>query len=131
MRTFAEKMIKQLHLSIIYTNHCIRVTGVAVLKEQSVSDRDIMPVTGEKNSRSLGRYDKKRRNKDSRELSFILSKTETKSLIAKISNTSVISDETAQRPKSEISASKNSQTLHFCFLCPTRSEVKACTFGMK
>lgn len=95
---FMKNLSKQLRLSMIYTNHCIRVTVATVLKERSASDRDVMMVTGHKNSKSLERYDKKRRDKDIREISFKLSHDGNKSLVAKVNDSNVISDETARCP---------------------------------
>ena len=47
---------KECRLSQSYTNHCIRVTTVNVMKEQGCSDDQISFVTGHKNSPSIIRY---------------------------------------------------------------------------
>lgn len=52
----------KLHLSQRYTNHCIRVTMVTVLKENGYSNSDIARVTGHKNPLSVERYSRKRRD---------------------------------------------------------------------
>ena len=61
---FMKNLSKKLNLQTMYTNHCIRVTVVTVLKEQQVADKDVMLITGHKNSRSIERYERKRRDKD-------------------------------------------------------------------
>ena len=71
---FMKRLSLKLDLSTVYTNHCIRVTVVTVLKENNVSDKKIMLITGDKNSRSIERYERVRRDQDFRELSFKLSK---------------------------------------------------------
>jgi site-specific recombinase XerD len=39
-----------------YTNHCVRVTVVSVLKEKGYSNDDVASITGHKNSSSVQRY---------------------------------------------------------------------------
>lgn len=52
----------QLNLSKRYTNHCVRVTTVQVLREQGYQNEDIALVTGHKNPNSVQRYAKRRRD---------------------------------------------------------------------
>lgn len=49
-------------LSKRYTNHCVRVTTVEVLREQGYTNEQIALVTGHKNPNSVQRYCKKRRD---------------------------------------------------------------------
>ena len=53
---FMKDLSKECKLSQSYTNHCIRVTTVNVMKEQGCSDDQISFVTGHKNSSSIIRY---------------------------------------------------------------------------
>lgn len=62
-----------LKLSMRYTNHCIRVTVVSVLKEHGKSNSEVSLVTGHKNPQSIDRYNKKRKGRDLEEMSDILS----------------------------------------------------------
>ena len=62
-----------LKLSTRYTNHCIRVTVVSVLKEHGKSNSEVSLVTGHKNPQSVERYNKKRKGRDLEEMSDILS----------------------------------------------------------
>ena len=73
---FMKKLSEKLCLSKTYTNHCIRVTVVTVMREQSVSTSDIMLITGHKNAKSVERYDRKKRDKDLRDLSHKLTNDE-------------------------------------------------------
>ena len=57
-----------LKLSRIYTNHCIRVTLVTILKEYGHSNSDICEVTGHKNEMSVERYKRKRQDEDHEEI---------------------------------------------------------------
>ena len=41
-----------------YTNHCLRVTAVTILKRQNYNDKQIMSITGHKSSTSLEIYQK-------------------------------------------------------------------------
>ena len=47
---------KELSLSKRYTNHCVRVTGITVLREQGKSDEEIASVSGHKNAANIQRY---------------------------------------------------------------------------
>jgi len=69
---FMKQLSRKLHLSTEYTNHCIRVTVVTVMRENKVSNKSIMLVTGHKNPTSVERYDRIRRDDDFRLLSGIL-----------------------------------------------------------
>ena len=62
-----------LKLSTRYTNHCIRVTVVSVLKEHGKSNAEVSLVTGHKNPQSVEHYNKKRKGRDLEEMSDILS----------------------------------------------------------
>jgi len=72
---FMKNLSKKLNLSKIYTNHCIRVTVVTIMREKNFPVKDIMLVTGHKNTSSVERYDRKRRDSDFRNLSAKLSET--------------------------------------------------------
>ena len=61
-----------LKLSRRYTNHCIRVTTVTVLKENGYSNSDICKYTGHKNPSSVDGYSRKRRDEDFAEMSSAL-----------------------------------------------------------
>jgi len=69
MSTLSEK----LDLSKRYTNHCIRVTHVTVLKENGFSNAEIASSTGHKNPSSIDRYNRKRRDRDFSSMSNALS----------------------------------------------------------
>ena len=56
------KLSQKADLSKRYTNHCVRVTTVSVLKEQGYTNDDICHVTGHKNPASVQRYVKKRKD---------------------------------------------------------------------
>jgi integrase len=58
-----------LRLSRIYTNHCIRVSLVTILKEQGHSNAEISQITGHKNEMSVERYKRKRQDEDYEDLS--------------------------------------------------------------
>lgn len=60
---FMSNLSKKLELSRRYTNHCIRVTLVTMLKEQGYSNEDVCEVTGHKNPSSINRYNRRRRDK--------------------------------------------------------------------
>jgi len=49
------RLSNELQLSKRYTNHCVRVTTVSVMKEQGFANEDIASVTGHKNSNSVQR----------------------------------------------------------------------------
>lgn len=53
---------ENLQLSKRYTNHCVRVTNVSVLRESGYTNEQIASVTGHKNPNSVQRYAKKRRD---------------------------------------------------------------------
>ena len=57
---FMKDLSTECGLSQSYTNHCIRVTTVNVMKEQGCSDDQISFVTGHKNSSSIIRYARNR-----------------------------------------------------------------------
>jgi len=61
-----------LKLSRRYTNHCIRVTLVTVLKENGYSNAEICSYTGHKNPQSVDRYSRKRRDENFEEMSEAL-----------------------------------------------------------
>ena len=63
----------ELKLSRRYTNHCIRVTMVTVLKENGFSNSEICSYTGHKNPQSVDRYSRKRRDEDFEGMSSALS----------------------------------------------------------
>lgn len=52
----------KLHLTKRYTNHCIRVTGITVCKEQGKTNEEIAAISGHKNANSIQRYVRKRRD---------------------------------------------------------------------
>jgi len=91
---FMKRLSANLRLSKTYTNHCIRVTVVTVMREQSVPNSDIMLITGHKNARSVDRYDRKRRDKDLRELSHKLANDTS----ASMPSTSKTDDKIYSRP---------------------------------
>ena len=70
---FMKKISNAANLSRIYTNHCIRSTVVCQLKESGMSNDDISSVTGHKNSESIQRYVRKRRDTDKQKISDCLS----------------------------------------------------------
>ena len=59
----------KLNLSKRYTNHCLRVTFVTILKENGFSNSDICKFTGHKNPQSVERYNRKRRDGDFEDMS--------------------------------------------------------------
>ena len=85
---------KKLVLKKRYTNHCIRVTAVVVLKEQGFDNHDISMVTGHKDARSVNRYAKKRKDesyfKTAEALQIGTSKTESKKVITVENNGKVV-----------------------------------------
>ena len=50
------------NLSKRYTNHCLRVTAITVLKENGASNEEIAPFSGHKNPGSVQRYCRKRKD---------------------------------------------------------------------
>ena len=59
-------------LSRKYTNHCIRVTMVTILKEQGFSNVEICSMTGHKKPLSVERYNRKKRDSEIAEMSSAL-----------------------------------------------------------
>jgi integrase len=53
-----------LNLSKRYTNHCVRVTMITILKENGFSNEEIATISGHKNAGSVQRYCRKRRDND-------------------------------------------------------------------
>ena len=51
------QLCKLLEIETTYTNHCVRSTGIMLLKEGGYSDRDIIKLTGHKAEASLSHYD--------------------------------------------------------------------------
>ena len=51
------KLCELVGIKTNYTNHCLRPTGILLLKEAGYSDRDIIKLTGHKNEASLSNYD--------------------------------------------------------------------------
>lgn len=74
-----KRLSNTLELSKKYTNHCIRVSVVTVMREQGASTNDIMLVTGHKNAASVHRYERKRRDEDLRVISKKLTLATTSS----------------------------------------------------
>jgi len=56
------RLSTKLNLQKRYTNHCVRVTCVQVLREQGYNNESIALVTGHKDPKSVQRYAKKRRD---------------------------------------------------------------------
>ena len=50
------KICKILDLPRRYTNHCVRATGINILKRSGIDDRDIVKLTGHKAVSSLSHY---------------------------------------------------------------------------
>ena len=50
------KICKILDLPRRYTNHCVRATGINILKRSGIDDRDIVKLTGHKAVSSLSCY---------------------------------------------------------------------------
>lgn len=67
--TLMSILSKELHLSKNYTNHCIRVTGITVCKEQGKTNEVIATISGHKNMNSVQRYSRKRRDESHYEMS--------------------------------------------------------------
>ena len=64
-----KRLSNTLKLSKVYTNHCIRVSVVTIMREQGASTSEIMLVTGHKSASSVNRYERKRRDRDMRSIS--------------------------------------------------------------
>lgn len=60
--TFLSNLSSQLELSKRYTNHCLRVTGITILKEAGKSNEEIASETGHKSALSVQRYVRKRKD---------------------------------------------------------------------
>ena len=50
-------LCKILKFQTVYTNHCMRATGIMLLKEAGYNDREIIKLTGHKVEKSLNNYD--------------------------------------------------------------------------
>ena len=53
---FMTQLSKDISLSKIYTNHCIRVTGTSILSRCRYIDKEVMSITGHKSVQSLTVY---------------------------------------------------------------------------
>ena len=62
--TLMSNLSIKLNLSKRYTNHCLRVTFVTILKEHGFSNSEICQFTGHKNPQSVERYNRKRRDEN-------------------------------------------------------------------
>lgn len=62
--TLMGRLSDKLKLSKHYTNHCIRVTHITILKENGFTNAEIATNTGHKNAGSIERYSRKRRDSD-------------------------------------------------------------------
>ena len=58
LATFMSDLSRDAKLSKIYTNHCIRATGITILTDAKFSNADIMSVSGHKSVQSLSVYQK-------------------------------------------------------------------------
>ena len=56
LRRFMKELSTMCHLSQIYTNHSIRVTGATILSQEHFGPKQIMSVTGHKSVSSLAIY---------------------------------------------------------------------------
>ena len=111
------KLSAQLHLSRRYTNHCIRVTMITVLKENGFSNTDISLMTGHKNPLSVERYARKRRDTDYSEMGMALHMGSTSSAveiqhISKKCKVITVSDPTTSHETDE-QDSQGNFSLHF------------------
>lgn len=73
MDRLLSKLSEDLSLSKRYTNHCLRVTHITVLKENGFTNQEIAANTGHKNPASVDRYNRKRRDDDFAGMSAALS----------------------------------------------------------
>ena len=74
----------KLNLSKRYTNHCIRVSHITVLKENGFCNSEIATNTGHKNASSIERYSRKRRDHDFSSMSNALAiETTKRSIVVK------------------------------------------------
>lgn len=71
--TLMARLSNKLSLSKRYTNHCIRVTHITILKENGFNNTEIAANTGHKNPGSIERYSRKRRDSDFSSMSNTLS----------------------------------------------------------
>ena len=82
--TLMSTLSKKLNLSKRYTNHCIRVSHITVLKENGFSNSMIASNTGHKNAGSIDRYNRKRRDSDFSSMSNALAvETSKRSVIVR------------------------------------------------
>ena len=90
---------KELSLSKRYTNHCVRVTGITVLREQGKSDEEIASVSGHKNAANIQRYVRKRRDESHYDLSDCLQLgfSKTRNKILPVGKGKIIVKETENR----------------------------------
>ena len=90
LSTFMSDLSKDCKLSKIYTNNCIRATGITVLTNAKFSNADIMSVSGHKSVQSLAVYqktDNKKKIKMGKVLCESMSKEDnTKAITGKIPN---------------------------------------------
>ena len=84
---FMKNISNAANLSRVYTNHCIRSTVVCQLKESGMSNDDISSVTGHKNSESIQRYVRKRRDTDKQKISDCLSNSLSSEIMPSSSST--------------------------------------------
>jgi len=63
---------RKAHLSKRYTNHCLRVTAITILKEEGKTNEEIASFSGHKNPQSVQRYCRKRRDESLQEMSSVL-----------------------------------------------------------
>ena len=71
--TFLSRLSSHLNLSKRYTNHCLRVTGITVLKEAGKSNEEIAFETGHKSALSVQRYVRKRKDNCHQNMSALMS----------------------------------------------------------
>jgi hypothetical protein len=72
--TLMSSMSKELKLSKVYTNHCIRATAVSLLDECNFEARHIMRVSGHKSESSIRSYSRRLSEVKQKEISESLSK---------------------------------------------------------
>ena len=85
---FMTELSKDVGLSKIYTNHCIRVTGTSILSRCRYNDKEVMSITGHKSVQSLTVYQRVQ-DKKKMEMAKVLSSSMTKNddaLIREIEN---------------------------------------------
>lgn len=109
---FMKTISKALHLSRLYTNHCIRCTTVTRAKENGLNNSDVCLITGHKDQRSIDRYD---RPTDSRKRQLSSALTIEKATTSmELQEKLTIS--TSVEKKMKITADGNSNTITFEFL---------------